>query len=111
MDRVIDIGEGDAIELRLRAPEFGGPDETNGPGALDAPRLRISLRRNPETGPRIEATEAQDVQGFMMKMEPKSDPLNLNNGGPGGGGAPIGLLFEWVSNPTGTFLKYYFKDY
>jgi hypothetical protein len=110
MDRVIDIGEGDAIELRLQAPEFGDPRAPDGPGGLDTPRLRISLRRNPETGPRIESTEAQDVQGFMMKMEPKSDPLNLNNGGPGGP-APIGLLFEWVSNPTGTFLKYYFKDY
>ena len=122
MDRVIEIAEGDVIELHVRVTEPQRGEDTEGfaytsdgsrtPGTLPIglPPIRLAVVRNPHPGPPIEATQAHDLQGFMMKADIRPEPLNLNNGSPGGP-APIGLLFEWVSDPIGTTLKVWSKSY
>jgi hypothetical protein len=116
MDHVIEIAEGDVIELHVQAPALEGQEDTDGfaqtpygsqaPGTLPIglPPIRIAVVRNLHPGPPIELTSPNEVQGYMWKLDP-SEPVWAGEGG--GGGAPINLLFEWVSDPTGTFLKYY----
>ncbi|MGH2587076.1 MAG: hypothetical protein ACRDJE_19355 [Dehalococcoidia bacterium] len=66
-------------------------------------RLVIVCDQRP--GPPPVELPGQDVRGFMMK---EMDPDNRGKGYESPGGAPIGLAFEWLGDPQGTFIKYFF---
>jgi hypothetical protein len=79
--------------------------------------VRMCVGPDPGTLPEMESASPgreheaaeNDVSGFMMPPSPKNPPIAGD--GVGGGGAPIGLFFEWIANPAGTFGKYYFGSY